>query len=89
MRVSVYERRYKLITVKVTPMGGYIMGDGDLPKGFDADAFLKKCLRYMGNVNEYTFTDTELAAIDAMVDDTPATHSRKKPTVKTLEGFLQ
>jgi len=55
-----------MITVKITNVGGYVYGDGQLPPGFDANAFMKA---FMGRIitaraqglTEIGFTDQEVA----------------------------
>lgn len=49
-----------MITVKITPMGGYICGDGELPKDVSADELFTKLLKAFGTGS---FTDEQVAEV--------------------------
>lgn len=51
-----------MITVKLCSVGGYVMGDGDLPAGFNADTFLKHAIKKMvaKGLTEMSLSDEDL-----------------------------
>ena len=57
-----------MITVKISPVGGYIVGDGNIPSGLDPDQFMKLFMariiraRAQG-LKELEFTDEEIEAV--------------------------
>jgi hypothetical protein len=70
--------------VKITPVGGYMYGDGPIPGGLDPDTFYKafsgKIIEAMGRgLTEIGFTDEEVAAqvlkqqtsVNLMIDEAP------------------
>lgn len=78
-----------MIKVKITPMGGYVCGDGNIPSGLDPDTFMKmfgaRIMRAQAEgLTELGFEDIEVTEMlnqaiskwDALIDDTPAREYR-------------
>jgi hypothetical protein len=56
-----------MIRVKITPMGGYICGDGDIPNGLNPDQFMKL---FMGKIMAAKMQGlTELGIEQYEIDD--------------------
>lgn len=88
-----------MVRVKMTEMGGYVMGDGDLPAGFNPDAFLASVLKKMAakGVQEMELTNAEIIATTAImedkIDDTitngiALTYNNTSPSAQELAGML-
>lgn len=67
-----------MVKIKMTAFGGYIIGGGDVPKGFDADGFYKAFATKILNaqrqgLEEIDISDEEMAAyiasIEAAIED--------------------
>jgi hypothetical protein len=76
-----YVRRYKVIRIKITPMGCYVVGDGDCP--FETDEFMRIMSKRIADasaagLHEIGVDDDEIqqlldarhVAIDSAIDGT-------------------